>query len=253
MAKRKYKGNRLIPNPKYPLKTCEAIIDQWEERSRKEPLASEIANVEKRLFVNDLILEADGERFRAKYYRSIGARRRIEALLTRAESVRNFRASLRLAEAGILTAEPLCVWGSWKAGIHDWSVLLMKDLGDHHILPDYLDAMDPANRAEKSRISLALARALAKLHDAGVYLVDPAKNTLIKEGAAGPDFAFVDFDTVHIFFPPTKRQVARVLRHCIRPPKNWGMFDAAEIEAYVREYLSARQLPHWFDSIFPLV
>ena len=253
MIKLKYRNSRLFHNPDFPVEYSHEVINQWEDNARKEPLASALANVSKRLFIHAHVFIAGGKRFRAKYYRSVGMKRRLEALFFGAEPLLNYRASLRVGKAGLLTATPLCVWGSWKTGLHDSSVLFMKDLGNLKPLPDYLDALAPSDRDKKSQIGLALAQELAKLHETRTYVHDPSKNILVKEVGGEIKFIFIDFDTVKWFFPLTKRRVARTLRHCIHPPKNLELFDRDEIAAYVRAYCEARGLSHWFDNVYPLV
>lgn len=253
ILKTKYKGGKLLHNTDYPADRSHEVIDQWMDAIKDKSLADTLSAVDKRLFIESPAFETDGKKYRAKYYRTRTLKRRLEALMIRAESVRNFRASMKAKSAGLMTAAPLCIWGSWPWGMHDWSVLFMQDLGNIKPLPDYLDALKPQNRDVKARIAKTLALDLARLHDEKIYVHDPAKNVLVVEEGGDFKMAFIDFDTVRWYLPVNKVQVARVLRHCIRPPSDLEMFSRDEIGIYVREYLKARGLAAWFDEVFPLV
>lgn len=253
MIRSRHKNQRLIHNPAFPVERSKEVIDQWLEALKDESLAKKLGSVQKRLFIDTHFFDSGGERYRAKYYRTLGMKRRLEALFLKAESVRNFRASLKVEEAGLQTATPLCLWGSWPWGFHRESILFMKDLGDLPALPEYLDSLDPADGDAKSNLAEALALDLAKLHDEGIYVHDPSKNILVIEKSGGVRFVFIDFDTVRWYLPVNKEQVARVLRHCIRPPGDLEFFTRDEIGVYVRTYLKARGLAGWFDSVFPMV
>lgn len=230
------------------------MIEDWIQACKEEDFAEELAGVRKRLVISSQIFEHDGRKFRAKYYRTFGIKRKLEAAFIRSESIRSFHVGIRLGEAGILTPRPLCVWGRWSLGLHEWSVLFMEDLaGDLQPLPKFLDALDHEDIADKTRVGLALARALARLHEANVYIHDAGKNILVDDKGTEILFYFIDFDTVVPFRRLTLKRVARTLRHCIRPPQHPTMYEDQERTAYVKEYLKARGHPEWFDSIFPKV
>jgi len=250
----RYRNRRLVFNPSFPPDTAREVIDQWEEALKDESFAAEIASIIKRKVIFSRDFELDDRKFKAKFYRTGGARRSLDALFLSAESVRSLKTGLKVLEAGLLTPAPLCVWGEWKFGLHRWSVLFMEDLGDLPALSDFLDSVDPHDPVEKERVSSALAVELARLHQAGVYVHDPSKNILVRDGGnSGISFYFIDFDTVVPFRRLTRRRVARVLRHCIRPPKHIKMFTPEERAAYVKKYLDVRDKPGWFDYIYPKV
>lgn len=246
-----YKKNLLVHNLNFPLELSHSVVDGWIEKSACEDLAEQLKGVNKRCFVESVKINAGDYSFRAKFYRTVNLKRKFEALFVRVESIRNFRTAIRVVKAGIRTAEPLCVWGSWRFGIHQWSVMFSKDIGALIPLPEYLDSLNPADGAKKKAVSLKLAGELAKLHEARVYVYDPAKNVLVKEESGDIEFYFIDFDTVRFFLPLTKKQVTRVLCHCIRPPKHPDMFTHEEIKNYALEYLKARKLEHWLEDILP--
>lgn len=247
-----YKNNTLIHNLNFPLKLSHSVIDMWIKESACKAITGKLNATDKRCFVEAVKINVADYSFRAKFYRTANLKRKLEAFFIRAESIRNFRTGIRVFQAGINTAEPLCVWGAWKFGFHQWSVMFSKDLGASLTpLPEYLDSIDPMDSAKKRAVSWKLAGELAKLHEARVYVYDPSKNVLVKEVGDDIEFYFIDFDTVRFFLPLTKKQVTRVLCHCIRPTKNPGMFSHEEIKSYALEYLKARQLEHWLEDILP--
>ncbi len=248
------KNRRLIFNPVFSPDTAQEVVDRWEKSLEDEGFAAEVASITKRKVIFSKRFETDNRRYIAKFYRTRGLRRSLGAFLFLPESLRTFKTALKLLQAGLLTPVPLCVWGEWKLGIHRWSVLFMEDLGDLPILSDFLDAIDPEDSEKKARVSSALAVQLARLHQLGVYVHDPSKNILVKgDGESEISFYFIDFDTVLPYRKLNRRRVARVLRHCIRPPKQIKMFTPDEKAAYVKKYLEIRDKPGWFDYILPKV
>lgn len=247
----KYQNHTLIHNRQFPLELSHSVVDIWLKESTCQAIADKLNSTDKRCFVEAVKINVDDYSFRAKFYRTANLKRKLEALFIRAESIRNFRTAICVLKAGINTAEPLCVWGLWKFGLHQWSVMFSKDIGDLTPLPEYLDSLVPHDSAKKKKVSHKLARELAKLHEAHVYVYDPAKNVLVKEERDNIEFYFIDFDTVRFFLPLTKKQITRVLCHCIRPPKHPDMFNHEEIKSYALEYLKARKLEHWLEDILP--
>lgn len=250
----RYKNRRLIFNPAFSPEVAREAVDRWEEALRDEAFAGEIASITKRKVILSRRFESDSRWYIAKFYRTRGLRRSMDAFFLSSESVRSLKTGLKVLDAGLLTPVPLCVWGKWKSGLHRWSVLFTEDAGNLPILPDFLDSIDQQDAAKKERVSSALAVELARLHRLGVYIHDPSKNILVKENEQSEiSFYFVDFDTVIPFRKLTRRRAARVLRHCIRPPKQIKMFTPEEKAAYVKKYLEIRDKPGWFDYIYPKV
>jgi len=253
MIKQTYKKRSLLHNPHYKLELSRDIVDRWEEASREDELGSMLPDIEKRRAFETPILESGGERFRVKYYRTRTLKRKLDALIFSPESVRSMKTAIRIEKRGVPTPRPLCVWGQWKWGLHEWSVLFTEDLGPIPTLPDFMLGIDPGDSEARKNTSVALARSLARLHDARVYVHDPAKNILVDGAGNDLRFYFIDFDTVVPYRLLTKKRVARVLRHCIRPPGRLGMYDDRERASYVREYLKARGRDGWFEDVFSLV
>jgi len=129
----------------------------------------------------------------------------------------------------------------------------MEDLGKLPKLTDFLNSIPPDDEKAKRRISILLARALAGLHEAGVYVRDPSKNILLDDKGNRILFYFIDFDSVIPYRPLTLRRIARVLQHCIRPPGRVDMFTDEERVLYIKEYLRSRSKQEWFDTLLYIV
>ena len=129
----------------------------------------------------------------------------------------------------------------------------MEDIGPVPSLPDVLGSLEPDANERKKRIYILLARALAKLHEADVYVHDQGKNILVDEREDGILFYFIDFDTVLPFRRINLRRIARTLNHCIRPLKSMDIFSVDESAEYIKEYLKVRGKPELFDALLPRV